>query len=58
VNNITNPLWFFAKTTVYPEFLSRLAALPPDKQKKILKNIKKNNQFKYKQLAKELGIRN
>lgn len=54
VDTMTNPLWFYAKTTVYPEFISRLASLPKDKQTKILKNIKKSNQSKYKQLVKDL----
>lgn len=57
INAMTNALWFFAHTTVYPEFISRLALLPADKQTKILNNIKKCNRRKYNQLVEELTAR-
>jgi len=54
IDTMTNPLWGFAKTTIYPEFVSRFTSLPKDKQEKILQNIKKCNQLKYKKLVKDL----
>lgn len=51
VDTMTNPLWFFAKTTVYPVFIEKLKQLPEEKKKKILDNIRRSNKGKYTQLA-------
>lgn len=55
IDTMTNPLWFFAKTTVYPLFVEKLKKLPCEKQVKVLDNIKKVNKQKYKQLNEELN---
>lgn len=55
VDTMTNPLWFYAKRTVYPTFIETLKQLPNDKQSKIIDNIKRVNKTKYKQLQKEIN---
>ena len=55
VDNMTNPLWFYAKTTVYPTFIKKLKQLPIEKQSKILENIKRVNKGKFKQLNEEIN---
>lgn len=50
-----NPLWLYAKTTVYPTFIETLKQLPNDKQSKIIENIKLVNKIKFKQLQKEIN---
>lgn len=55
VDTMTNPLWFFAKTTVYPIFIQKLKRLPIEKQTKILDNIKKVKKEKFKQLSEEIN---
>ena len=55
IDNITNPLWFYAKTTVYPTFLKKLKELPIEKQTKILENIKRVNKRKHKFLQEEIS---
>lgn len=52
---MTNALWFFAKTTVYPTFVQKLKQLPNEKQTKILENIKRVNIQKFKQLTIEIN---
>ncbi|WP_036153786.1 hypothetical protein [Maribacter forsetii] len=55
VDNITNPLWFYAKTKVYPTFIKKLKQLPVENQDKILENIKRVNKRKHKFLLKEMS---
>jgi len=55
IDTMTNALWFFAKTTVYPIFVQKLKELSIEKQTKILDNIKKVNKQKFKQLNKEIN---
>lgn len=55
IDTMTNALWFFAKTTVYPTFVEKLKELPSEKQTKILDNIKRVNKQKFKQLNKEIN---
>lgn len=55
IDTMTNALWFFAKTTVYPIFVQKLKELPIEKQTKILDNIKKVNKKKFKQLIEEIN---
>jgi hypothetical protein len=55
IDTMTNPLWGYAKTTIYPEFLKRSALLPKQKLDKILNNVKKVNKSKYKILLTDLG---
>jgi hypothetical protein len=55
IDTMTNALWFFAKTTVYPIFIEKLKKLPSEKQTKILDNIKRGNKQKFKQLNKEIN---
>lgn len=54
IDTITNPFWFFAKTTMYPEFVKRIKKLDEDKRTKLLNNIKKANKRKYIQLIADL----
>jgi hypothetical protein len=54
VNQLTNPLWHFAKTSIYPEFVKRLIKLPLEKRNKILDNIKKVNKSKHAVLLVEI----
>lgn len=54
IDTMTNALWFFAKTTVYPIFVEKLKQLPNEKQTKILDNIKRVNKQKFKQLNEEI----
>lgn len=56
IDTMTNALWFFAKTTVYPTLVEKLKELPIEKQTKILDNIKKVNKQKFKQLNQEISI--
>lgn len=55
IDTMTNALWFFAKTTVYPKFVEKLKQLPGEKQAKILDNIKRVNKLKFRQLSKEIN---
>lgn len=55
IDTITNPLWFFAKTTVYPTFVEKLKQLHNEKQTKILDNIKRVNKQKFKQLNEAIN---
>lgn len=55
IDTMTNALWFFAKTTVYPIFVEKLKELPSEKRTKILHNIKRVNKQKFKQLSKEIN---
>lgn len=55
IDTMTNALWFFAKTTVYPTFINKLKELPSEKQTKILENIQRVNKQKYNQLNKEIN---
>lgn len=55
IDTMTNALWFFAKTTVYPIFVQKLKELSIEKQSKILDNIKKVNKKKFKQLSEEIN---
>lgn len=55
IDTMTNPLWFFAKTTVYPIFVQKLRESSIEKQTRILDNIKKVNKQKFKQLSEEIS---
>jgi hypothetical protein len=55
VDNMTNPFWFFAKTSVYPIFLEKVKLLPKEKQIKMLGHIKRVSQQKFKQLNEAIN---
>ncbi|MCD8401424.1 hypothetical protein [Tenacibaculum finnmarkense] len=55
IDNMTNPLWMYAKRIVYPTFVDTLKKIPLEKQNKILENIKRVNKHKYKTLNEEIN---
>jgi len=55
INTITNPLWFFAKKSVYPHFIKKVRELPESDKEKLLENIKRVNPRKYNDMLRDLA---
>ena len=55
INTITNPLWFFAKKSVYPHFIKKVRELSESDKEKLLENIKRVNPRKYNDMLRDLA---
>ncbi len=54
VDPMTNPLWFYSRSTVYPLFLEKLRQLPREQQQKILASVSRANKSKGARLQADL----